>query len=180
MALPADGTSSLAPSAFVRRAEMPAAFRATATALCALLVCASAMAQPADPLPSWNDGAARARIVAFVQAVTESGGKDFVLPADRIAVFDNDCTLWSDQPMHFQLAFAIDRAKAMVTRSPALAKQPVMKAAATGDLKALAATGEKGLAQLVAATHANTTSDEFAQIVRDWASTAQHPTLKRP
>lgn len=138
----------------------------------------AALAQT-DPLPSWNAGPAKARIVAFVQAVTQPGGKDFVPPADRIAVFDNDGTLWAEQPMYFQLAFAIDRAKAMVAKNPALAKQPVMKAAAAGDFKALAAAGEKGLAQLLATTHASMTSDEFAHVVRGWVSTAQHPTLKR-
>jgi len=158
---------------------MPVAVRALAAALCALLVSFAAHAQAADPLPSWNEGAAKARIIAFVQAVTAAGGKEVVPPADRIVVFDNDGTLWSEQPIYFQLAFAIDRARAMVARNPALAKQPAMKAAAAGDMKALAATGEKGLAQLVAGTHANTTSDEFAQIVRDWASTARHPKLQR-
>ncbi|MCX7892069.1 MAG: haloacid dehalogenase-like hydrolase [Burkholderiales bacterium] len=153
--------------------------------LLALLVAAwvvppAARAQAADPLPSWNDGPAKARILAFVRSVTEPGGKDFVPPAERIAVFDNDGTLWSEQPIYFQLAFAIDRAKALVAKNPALAKQPALKAAAAGDLKALAARGERGLAELVAATHANVTSDEFARIVREWVATAQHPTLKRP
>ena len=143
-----------------------------------LLLLPTAQAQ-ADPLPSWNDGAAKARIVAFVQAVTQPGGADFVAPADRIAVFDNDGTLWSEQPMYFQLAFAIDRAKAMTATNPQLASQPALRAAAAGDMKALAATGEKGLLELMAATHAGTTSDEFARLVRDWVNTARHPTLNR-
>ena len=145
-----------------------------------LAVMASAASAQADPLPSWNDSAAKARIVALVQAVTEPGGKDYVPPADRIAVFDNDGTLWAEQPIYFQLAFAIDRAKALVAKNPELAKRPALKAAAEGDIKALAATGEKGIAQLLAVTHANITSDEFALIVRDWIRTARHPTLKRP
>jgi hypothetical protein len=152
------------------------------TAVLTLVLCtfgATATAQ-VDPLPSWHDRPTKARIVAFVQAVTEPGGKDFVPPADRIAVFDNDGTLWAEQPIYFQLAFAIDRAKAMVAKNPELSKRPALKAAAEGDIKALAATGEKGIAQLLAVTHANTTSDEFAQIVRDWTRTARHPTLKRP
>jgi hypothetical protein len=115
-----------------------------------------------------------------VQAVTQPGGKDFVAPADRIAVFDNDGTLWSEQPMYFQLAFAIDRAKAMVARDPALAKRAPLRAAAAGDIKALAATGEKGLAELIAVTHAGMTTDDFAQIVRDWVQNARHPVTKRP
>jgi phosphoserine phosphatase len=145
-----------------------------------LLAAGAARAQSGDPLPSWNDGAAKARIVAFVQAVTTPGGPDFVAPAERIAVFDNDGTLWSEQPMYFQLAFAIDRARAMVDKDPALAGKPVLKAAAAGDMKALAATGEKGLLELVALTHAGNTAEEFAQIVRNWVITARHPTLKRP
>jgi hypothetical protein len=86
--------------------------RAFAAAVLLCMTAAGAQAQPADPLPSWNAGVAKARIVAFVQAVTEPGGKDFVPPADRIAVFDNDGTLWSEQPMYFQLAFALDRVRA--------------------------------------------------------------------
>jgi hypothetical protein len=143
-------------------------------------VAGASCAQTVDALPSWNDGAAKARVVAFVQAVTQTGGKDFVAAADRIAVFDNDGTLWSEQPMYFQLAFAIDRAKAMAAKNPALAGKPVFKAAAAGDMKALAATGEQGLLELVALTHAGNTSEEFAQIVREWVKTARHPTFKRP
>jgi len=154
--------------------------RSLAVALLALLLAVAARAQAADPLPSWNDGAAKARIVAFVQAVTQPGGKDFVAPADRVAVFDNDGTLWSEQPVYFQLAFAIDRARAMAAQNPALASKPSVKAAAAGDMKALAATGEKGLLELVALTHAGNTSEEFAQIVREWIRSARHPTLKRP
>ena len=145
-----------------------------------MLAAAAALAQAVDPLPSWNDGAAKARIVAFVQAVTQPGGRDFVAPADRIAVFDNDGTLWSEQPVYFQLAFAIDRAKAMVAKDPTLASRPVFKAVANGDMKSLVATGEKGLLELLALTHAGSTSEEFAQAVRDWLRDARHPTLKRP
>jgi hypothetical protein len=154
--------------------------RSLAVALLALLFAVTVRAQAADPLPSWNDGAAKARIVAFVQAVTQPGGKDFVAPADRVAVFDNDGTLWSEQPVYFQLAFAIDRARAMAAQNPALASRPSVKAAAAGDMKALAATGEKGLLELVALTHAGNTSEEFAQIVGEWIRSARHPTLKRP
>jgi len=154
--------------------------RSLAVALLALLLVATVRAQAAAPLPSWNDGAAKARIIAFVQAVTQPGGKDFVAPADRVAVFDNDGTLWSEQPVYFQLAFAIDRARAMAAQNPALASKPSVKAAAAGDMKALAATGEKGLLELVALTHAGNTSEEFAQIVGDWIRSARHPTLKRP
>lgn len=150
-----------------------------ATLLLAGLATGRAEAQ-VDPLPSWNEGPARARIVAFVQAVTQPGGKDFVPPADRIAVFDNDGTLWSEQPMYFQLAFALDRARAMVAQNPTLASKPAFKAAAAGDMQALAAAGERGLLELVALTHAGNTSEEFARIVQAWVRSARHPTFKRP
>jgi phosphoserine phosphatase len=144
----------------------------------------AALAAPAlaqsDPLPSWNDGPAKARILAFVQAVTEPGGKSYVAPADRIAVFDNDGTLWSEQPAYFQLMFAIDRVKALAPRHPEWKTQQPFKAVLEGDMKALAASGEKGLLQLIMATHAGMTSDEFDATVRQWLATAKHPTLKRP
>jgi phosphoserine phosphatase len=137
-------------------------------------------AQPVDALPSWNAGAGKARIVAFVQAVTEPGGKDFVAPADRIAVFDNDGTLWSEQPMYFQLAFALDRVRALAPRRPEWKTKQPFKAAIEGDMKTLAAAGEHGLLELVAASHAGLTTDEFAAVVKEWLATARHPKLKRP
>jgi hypothetical protein len=157
---------------------MRAAF-VSIVALVALAAVGAASAQT-DPLPSWNDGPARARIVGFVQAVTEEGGKDYVPPADRIAVFDNDGCLWSEQPAYFQLLFAIDRVKALAPKHPEWKTKQPFKAVLEGDMKTLAASGEKGLLELVMATHANLTSDEFAQIVRDWLATARHPKLKRP
>jgi phosphoglycolate phosphatase-like HAD superfamily hydrolase len=153
--------------------------RSALVALVALAVLNAASAQT-DPLPSWNDGPAKARIVGFVQAVTEQGGKDYVPPADRIAVFDNDGCLWSEQPAYFQLLFAIDRVKALAPKHPEWKTKQPFKAVLEGDMKALSASGEKGLAELVMATHANLTSDEFAQIVSDWLATARHPKLKRP
>ena len=148
-------------------------------ALLAVTLAAPAHARP-DPLPSWNDGAAKGRIVAFVKAVTEPGGKDFVAPADRIAVFDNDGTLWSEQPMYFQLAFALDRVKALAPQHPEWKTTQPFKAAIEGDMKALAASGEHGLVELLMASHAGNTSEEFAAIVRDWAKSARHPKLARP
>jgi hypothetical protein len=148
-------------------------------AIAALAAAGAALAQ-ADPLPSWSEGAAKARIVGFVTAVTGQGGKDYVPRADRIAVFDNDGTLWSEQPAYFQLLFAVDRVKALAPKHPDWkAKQP-FKAALEGDLKALAASGEKGLLELVMATHADLTSDAFAQVVANWLATARHPKFKRP
>lgn len=158
--------------------------RSTVGRLLALLMLAMigavVNAQTVDPLPSWQDTAAKANIVAFVKAVTEPGGKDFVPPADRIAVFDNDGTLWSEQPMYFQLAFALDRVKALAPQHPEWKNQQPFKAVLEGDMKALAETGEHGLLELVMATHAGNTSEEFARIVRDWVSTARHPKFNRP
>ncbi|MFO7639872.1 MAG: HAD family hydrolase, partial [Candidatus Competibacteraceae bacterium] len=133
-----------------------------------------------DLLPSWKDTASKAAIVKFVNRVTTEGSADFVPPADRIAVFDNDGALWSEQPMYFQLAFALDRVKALAPRHPEWKNQQPFKAALEGDMKALAEAGEHGLLELVIATHAGNTSEEFAQIVRDWISTARHPKLGRP
>jgi len=148
-------------------------------AFAALIAAGAAIAQP-DPLPSWNEGGAKARIVGFVQAVTDKASKDFVPPADRNAVFDNDGTLWSEQPAYFQLLFAIDRVKTLAPKHPEWKTKQPFKAVLEGDMKALAASGEKGLAELVMATHAGNTADEFAQIVQDWLARARHPTLKRP
>jgi len=149
-------------------------------ALCLALSLGSAQAQAADPLPSWNDGPAKARILAFVEATTKAGGKDFIAVPDRIAVFDNDGTLWSEQPAYFQLIFAIDRVRALAPRHPEWKTTQPFKAAIEGDTKALAATGEKGVLTLVMATHAGMTPDAFRKEVRDWLATARHPKLKRP
>jgi phosphoserine phosphatase len=148
--------------------------------LIAVLVLAAAMARAAEPLPSWNDGAAKSRILGFVQAVTDRNSVDYVAPADRIAVFDNDGTLWSEQPAYFQLAFAIDRVKAMAPRNPHWKRQQPFKAILEGDMKTLAASGERGLLTLVMATHAGLTSDEFAAIARAWLASARHPKFGRP
>jgi phosphoserine phosphatase len=146
----------------------------------AALLFLSACQIPGDPLPSWNDGAAKQRIEEFVAEVTMAGGPNFVLPAERIAVFDNDGTLWAEQPMYFQLAFAIDRVKALAPKHPEWKDKQPFKAALEGDRSALAASGEKGLLELVMATHAGCTTEEFAGIVEDWTDTAKHPQLNRP
>jgi phosphoglycolate phosphatase-like HAD superfamily hydrolase len=140
----------------------------------------AAWAQEAGPLPSWNDGAAKARIVAFVQAVTDADGKDHVPAGDRIAVFDNDGTLWSEQPMYVQLAFALDRVKVLASEHPEWKDQQPFKAVLEGDMKALAESGEHGLLELVMATHAGNTTEEFAAIVKDWLAEARHPKTGRP
>jgi phosphoserine phosphatase len=145
----------------------------------AVTAASTAWAQTPAPLPSWSDGAAKARIVAFVQAATDPSSKDHVAPADRIAVFDNDGTLWSEQPAYFQLLFAIDRVKALAPKHPEWRTKQPFKAALEGDMKSLAASGEKGLIELIMATHAGNTPDEFRKIVRDWLAAARHPRFKR-
>jgi hypothetical protein len=138
------------------------------------------VAAAADALPSWNEGAARTAIVDFVQRVTAAGGADFVPVPERIAVFDNDGTLWPEQPMYVQLAFVLDRVKALVREHPAGKGQQPFKAALEGDLKTVSAGGEHALLELVMATHAGMTIDEFAQVVKDWLATAKHPRFNRP
>nr|WP_244485979.1 HAD family hydrolase [Bradyrhizobium viridifuturi] len=139
---------------------------------------AGALAQT-DPLPSWNDGAPKRAITDFVARVTKQGGPDFVPAAERIATFDNDGTLWTERPFYFQLAFAIDRVKAMAPEHPDWQTRQPFKALLEKDTKALAATGEKGLLQIMAATHAGMTTDAFASLVRDWLASARHPRFNR-
>ena len=129
----------------------------------------------ADSLPSWNESPAKQNIVSFVAAVTDQSSADFVPAAERIAVFDNDGTLWTEQPVYFQLLFAIDRVKAMADEHPEWKTTQPFQAVLEDDMAALAASGEKGLLQLIMATHANMTTDEFTQVVKDWLATARHP-----
>jgi phosphoglycolate phosphatase-like HAD superfamily hydrolase len=131
---------------------------------------------PTDPLPSWNDGASKQAIFAFVERVTAENAADFVRPAERIAVFDNDGTLWSEQPMYFQLAFALDRVRALAPEHPEWAGQQPFQGVLENDLASVLAGGEQALLQLVMASHAGMTTDEFADIVTEWIETARHPT----
>jgi phosphoglycolate phosphatase-like HAD superfamily hydrolase len=149
------------------------------TLLAVILIAASGFAAD-DPLPSWNDGAAKQAVIAFVQRVTREGGPDFVPPHERIATFDNDGTLWCEQPMYFQVLFAIDRVKASVANHPEWKDQEPFKAVLSGDPTQLAAVGEKGLLQIIAATHAGMTVDDFHATVREWMRTARHPRYDRP
>lgn len=147
--------------------------------LVALLVLALEAAA-AEPLPSWQAGAAKTAIVDFVARVTRTSSPDYVKPAERIAVFDNDGTLWAEQPIYFQFAFAIDRVKALSVKHPEWKTTQPFKALLEGDMAALAASGEHGMLQLLAATHAGITTEEFDAIVRAWLATAKHPKLARP
>jgi haloacid dehalogenase-like hydrolase len=129
-------------------------------------LCCNAWAQSptSDPLGSWNDGASKRAILDFVGKVTRQGGPDFVRPDERIATFDNDGTLWSEQPMYFQLAFALDRVKALASQHPEWKDNQPFKAALEGDMKALAESGEHGMLELVIATHSGMSTDESAKI----------------
>jgi len=134
----------------------------------------------AAALASWNDGAAKSAIVAFVHDVTTEGGADFVPVAERIAVFDNDGTLWSEQPMYVQLAFALDRVKVLAPEHPEWKTTEPFKSVLANDLMGLMAAGERGLLQIVMATHAGMTTEEFDRIVKDWIATAKHPKYGQP
>lgn len=147
-----------------------------ATAL--LLVPAVAPAQT-SVLPSWNDGTTRDAILAFVTAVTTEGGADYVAPGERVAVFDNDGTLWGEQPIYVQLAFALDRVKALALQHPEWKDTEPFKSVLSDDLSAVMASGEKGLAELIGATHAGMTSEAFTTIVSDWIASARHPKTGR-
>ena len=132
------------------------------------------------PLPSWNDGQAKQSIINFVDQTTDKSGKYFVPIAERIAVFDNDGTLWSEQPAYFQLFFAIDRVKSLAPQHPEWKNKQPFKAVLENDMKTLAASGEHGLLELVMATHAGMTTDEFEKIVKNWLTTAKHPRFNHP
>ncbi len=136
-------------------------------------------AETNDPLPSWNDTETKTALTNFVQNTTTEGSPGFVPPAERIAVFDNDGTLWSEQPAYFQLLFAMDRVKAMAADHPEWKTTQPFQAVLEGDMDAVAASGKKGLAQLLMASHAGMTTTEFEAAVRDWITTARHPKTSR-
>jgi phosphoglycolate phosphatase-like HAD superfamily hydrolase len=133
-----------------------------------------------DPLPSWNECAAKKAIISFVDKVTNKGGRDFVEPEQRIATFDNDGTLWCEQPMYFQELFAFDRIKETAEQHPEWKDKEPYKFVLDGNLSAIAAQGEKSLLEIISATHAGMTVEEFHKIVRDWMHTARHPRFHRP
>jgi len=133
-----------------------------------------------DPLPSWNDGPNKAAIVAFVEKVTTEGSPDFVPPAERIATFDNDGTLWCEHPMYTQLAFALDRVQALAPEHPEWKTKQPFQAVLDNDLAAIGDAGVKGMVELVTATHAGMITAQFEAIVADWFKTARHPRFKRP
>ena len=138
-----------------------------------------AQSEVPDPLPSWNEGPVKKSIIDFVTRVTKEGGPDYVKPELRIATIDNDGTLWVEQPMYTQLAFALDRVKVLAPQHPEWKTTQPFKAVLDGDVEALAASGEKGMVEIIAATHSGMSTDDFLKIVGDWLATAKHPRFKR-
>ncbi len=155
-------------------------FLATLALGSALAFGSMATAQTADPLPSWNDGKAKQSIIAFVAKVTKEGSSYFVTPAKRIATFDNDGTLWAEQPMYFQVLFALDRVKTLAPQHPEWKDEEPFASLLKGDVKAALAGGKHAILEIIMATHAGMTTEEFEKVVKDWLATAKHPTTKRP
>ena len=146
----------------------------------ALLGACAQMAPSPDPLPSWNEGPAKEAIVQFVRKTTDSASPQFVPPAQRVATFDQDGTLWVEQPMYAQVAFALDRVKEVVKAQPALANEEPFKAVVTGDRAAMARFTEADLLKIVGASQAGLTIEAFRDVVKNWAATAKHPRFQRP
>ena len=144
-------------------------------ALVGLATSVAALSHAADPLPSWNDGPAKKAIVEFVGKVTKEGAPDFVPVAERIAAFDNDGTLWAEQPIYFQFLFVIDRVKALAPQHPEWKDKEPFSHLLAGDMKAFAAGGEKSLLPVIAASHAGITAEEIEKIVKDSLAAARHP-----
>ena len=144
------------------------------------LLWAQAPVSIAPPLASWNDGPAKEAIVRFVTEVSTQDAPTFVASSERIAVFDNDGTLWAEQPLYFQLMFVLDRIKAMAPQHPEWQRAEPFKSILAGDMKAALAGGGKAVAELIAATHAGMTTVEFETQVKDWLATARHPRFNRP
>ena len=145
----------------------------------AIAICVSAYAQRADPLPSWNDGSVKQAIVVFVDAVSATNSRQFVPPGERIAVFDNDGTLWTEQPMYNQLAFALDRVKALASTHPKWNTEMPFSAVLQDDQEAFEKSGEEGLGRVMLATHTGMTTDVFTNVVVEWIAVARHPRFGR-
>jgi phosphoserine phosphatase len=145
-----------------------------------LIVWVATVSAESDPLPSWTDGPAKESITAFVIDVTSADGPNFVPPAQRIAVFDNDGTLWVEQPIYTQLAFVLDRIEELAPEHPTWKEEQPFRAALEGNMNVLGDAGMKGLMQLLMATHAGMSSDRFEMIVSDWLGSVQHPRFERP
>jgi phosphoserine phosphatase len=151
-----------------------------ASALLAISIAGLASTQAKDPLPAWRDGKAKEAIVKFVEKVTKEGSAEFVPPAERLATFDNDGTLWAEQPMYFQLLFALHRIGVLAPQHPEWKEKEPFASLLKGDVKAALAGGDAAIAEIVMATHAGMTTEEFEKIVKEWIATAKHPVTKRP
>ena len=150
-----------------------------ASALVGALICAINVARAADPLPSWNDGQTKRSIIEFVAKVTKPGSADFVAVPERIATFDNDGCLWSEQPMYFQAFFIFDRINHLAPQHPEWKTKEPFASVLKGDVKSALAGGEHALLEMAMATHAGMTTEEFEKIVLDWLATAKHPKTGR-
>jgi hypothetical protein len=150
-----------------------------AAALIGAVAFTTTIAHAQDPLLAWNDGPAKKPITEFVTKVTQPGSPDFVPVPERIATFDNDGTLWCEQPMYFQLFFALDRVKALAPQHPEWKTNEPFASLLKGDLKAALAGGDHAMGEIVMATHTGMTTAEFEQIVKDWIATAKHPKTGR-
>jgi phosphoglycolate phosphatase-like HAD superfamily hydrolase len=150
------------------------------SALCIVALTSSALLAQQDPLPSWNDTAPKRAIVSFVERVTNPASAEFVAPAERIATFDNDGTLWAEQPVYVQLEFVVDRVQALAAERPEWRTQQPFAAVIDNDLAALGGLGQRELMQLLVATHSGMTTEEFRATVAEWIATARHPTTGRP
>lgn len=155
-------------------------WRAATLAFALALAAASVPLRAQDPLPSWNDVPAKHALIDFVGRVANESGPDFVPVPERIATFDNDGTLWCEQPMYVQVMFAFDRIKATAEKHPEWKTTEPFKSVFDGDMQSLSAQGEKGLLEVIAATHAGMTTDQFTATVDEWMKTARHPRFKRP
>ncbi len=159
---------------------MPSARRATNAAILIVALAVSSLALAADPLPSWSDTGPKKAIVGFVESVTKQGSPDFVPVPERIATFDNDGTLWAEQPIYTQLFFLIDRVKTLAPQHPEWKSQEPFASVLKGDLHGVTAGGEAGVVALLTATHSGMTTDQFSRTVSDWIATAKHPKTGQP
>ena len=154
-------------------------YKILATFTMTILFATLSIAQTINPLPSWNEGKTKASIINFVKDVTTKESAHFVAPDGRIATFDNDGTLWTEQPMYVQLAFVLERVRALLPQHPEWKEKQPFKAVLEGDMKTVAASGDKGLIKLIMATSAGITTEEYTQVVKDWIATAKHPKTGR-
>jgi len=152
----------------------------TALLLAALPGAAAGQQGGGDPLPSWREGATKRAILDFLDAVTTEGGPDFVAPADRLAVFDNDGTLWVEQPLYTEFVFAFDRVRTLAPQHPEWADREPFRSVIAGDMAAVARAGHKGIAEIIAVTHTGMMPEVFHQTALDWLATARHPRFHRP